>query len=88
MTWYLWLAAASGTAGFVSLVLRGLWRVHRTVNRIEYAVPILEDIAKEFHPNSGTSLRDRVNRLESNDFRMETKINRIEQFVKPKRRGW
>jgi len=39
-------------------------KIHSLFGKLSIALPILEDIAKDFKPNGGNSLRDVVNRIE------------------------
>lgn len=40
---------------------KGIWA---SLNELEHVIPIMREIAHEFKPNSGSSLRDVVNRIE------------------------
>lgn len=52
-----------------------LWRLasrlSADIQRIAEATPVLVDIAEEFQPNGGSTLRDTVDRIEANGKRLE-----------------
>lgn len=55
------VALAAGLAALVWLI-RGLWRMFRKVDRI---IEIVEYVEKEFRPNGGNSMRDKINSVDS-----------------------
>ena len=63
-------------AAIVTLVLglaalvAGTWKILRVAFRVDAALPTLLGIADEFSPNGGNSLRDVVNRVESEQTRV------------------
>jgi PAS domain S-box-containing protein len=59
------LILCGGAWRFVLLPLgRGVRKVDQVINGLSVSLPILIDIAKEFKPNGGNSLRDVVDRIE------------------------
>jgi hypothetical protein len=65
-SWADWiiLTAAVLTAALV-IWQKGIRPVVRTIAEVAQAVPILADIAQEFRPNSGHSLRDVIDDMRS-----------------------
>ena len=64
-----WLVTASYVTGAIvalGAIIGFFWRkIVKPLARIEHAMPILLEIADEFKPNGGGSLRDTVNRIET-----------------------
>ena len=57
---------AAGTYGLYLIWRYGLcpaWRTIMAINHFAEALPILIDIADEFQPNHGTTLRDAIDKL-------------------------
>lgn len=58
-SWADWIILTAALVTALGVIWRkGIRPFFRTVNEVAQAVPILADIASEFRPNSGTSLRD------------------------------
>lgn len=70
-------------------VILPIGKAARAVVRVSEAHPVLMDIASEFKPNHGTSLKDTVDRIEANlqrhqhhaDERFDTLENKIDMFI-------
>lgn len=56
---------------------RLLRRLVRLVELTERAVPLIEDIATEFKPNSGHSLHDTIARIDTNIGRVDVRIDAL-----------
>ena len=59
-------AVAAGVYGMYLIWRYGLcpaWRTTMAINHFAEALPVLIDIADEFQPNHGTTLRDAIDKL-------------------------
>lgn len=59
-------------------ILTPAWRAMKALQQLADAMPVLLEIAEEFQPNSGTSLRDAVNRIEQSQQRVATRLDALE----------
>ena len=62
-------------------VFKPCWCAIRGVVRFTDATPVLMEIADEFKPNSGTSLRDTVDRIERTQTEQGDKLQSIEHKI-------
>lgn len=70
-----WIALILGVSGVVSLfVTITLWLNRKLTGYIRNEI---QEIAKEFKPNGGSSLKDQVNRLEKQHNDLNSKVDEI-----------
>ena len=70
-----WIALILGISGVISLfVTIILWLNKKLTGFIRHEI---QEIAKEFKPNGGTSLKDQVNRLEKQHSGLNQKVDEI-----------
>jgi hypothetical protein len=70
-----WIALILGVSGVVSLfVTITLWLNRKLTGYIRNEI---QEIAKEFKPNGGSSLKDQVNRLEKQHNDLNNKVDEI-----------
>jgi hypothetical protein len=70
-----WIALILGISGVISLfVTIILWLNKKLTGFIRHEI---QEIAKEFRPNGGSSLKDQVNRLEKQHDNLNQKVDEI-----------
>jgi len=70
-----WIALVLGISGIVSLVATlTIWINRKLTGFIRHEI---QEIAKEFKPNGGSSLKDQVNRLEKQHGSLNEKVDEI-----------
>jgi hypothetical protein len=62
------MAILGGTWGFVNKVNKGF---------VKFIKEEINEVAKEFKPNGGSSLKDQVNRLEKQHYSLNQKVDEI-----------
>lgn len=84
------VGAACAALVAILAVARTLYKVMRAAVRAEEALPILFEIAEQFRPNGGGSLRDQVDGIRREQasvrFDMKRRVGRLE--AEAKTRGW
>lgn len=63
-----WATTISGAAA----VLAGVWAVHRFITR-----SLIRDYLSELRPNGGSSMKDKVNSIETKVNKLEGRIDQI-----------
>ncbi len=81
----LWIPAAAGAVYGLHLIvqhaIKPCWRFLVALVRFVEATSVLLDIADEFKPNHGQSMRDVVNRIEYNQGGINARVERIEAHL-------
>lgn len=72
----------SGTALIIEILIGVATIVSFAIVSIKWLTKhYFDEIKAEFKPNGGSSLRDQVNRLESNHSRLESKIDNVTNIL-------
>ncbi len=82
---FVWIAVIAGALYGLHLIIqhaiKPTWRFLVALVKFVEATSVLLDIAEEFKPNHGQSMRDVVNRIEYNQGGITARVERIETHL-------
>jgi len=70
-----WIPLTVGILSIITIVAGMIYSIHKKF--ITYIHEEIKDVAKEFKPNGGSSLKDQVNRLEKQHSSLSNKVDEI-----------
>jgi uncharacterized iron-regulated membrane protein len=70
-----WIPLIIGILTIITIIGGFIYRIHTTFTK--FIKNEIEEVAKEFKPNSGSSLKDQVNRLEKQHDSLTEKVDEI-----------
>lgn len=70
-----WVPLTVGVLSIITIVAGMIYSIHKKF--ITFIHEEIKDVAKEFKPNGGSSLKDQVNRLETNHSSLANKVDEI-----------
>lgn len=64
MDWWAWPPIVAGSLAGLGVVFKFLLKLARLVSTAEVRLPVLDEIARQFSKNGGSTLKDQLDRIE------------------------
>lgn len=74
-----WVPLLVGISTLIGIIIGAIVKLHRKFT--EFVKDEIGEVAKEFKPNGGSSLKDQVNRLETNHTKIVTDVEELKDDI-------
>ena len=74
-----WVPLAVGISTLLGIIIGGIVKIHKTFKK--FVKDEIGEVAKEFKPNGGSSLKDQVNRLETGHNQIVSDVKELKDDI-------